>query len=127
MDFIKKVKHNLVSDSLLASRPYDELGEGGDKPRSDKPRPMSILESVTFSYINPVLDLGFKRPLELTDLPAPSTQDSAQTVLFRPLFSAYIFFSAWRFHFPQWFMCTYFPLTPWLTFLPHTLDRFMQA
>ena len=127
MDFIKKVKHNLVSDSLPASRPYDELVEGGDKPRSDKPRPVSIIESVTFSYINPVLDLGFKRPLELTDLPAPSTQDSAQTVLVRPFLSTYMFFSTLHFNPSHWLMCSYLTLTLWLTFNPHTLNRVMQA
>jgi len=78
MDFVRKVKDRLQADPEPAARSYGELGEaaGENKPQ----RSIGIIETLTFSFLNPVLDLGYSRTIEVGDLPPPNAADSAQTV-----------------------------------------------
>ena len=84
MGFLSNVKNRLLSDPEPAARSYGELGgKSGGSDKTHAQTPVSILETLTFSYINPVLEVGSKRILGLDDLPAPNTQDAAQTVRFQ--------------------------------------------
>ena len=81
MGFLSNVKNRLFSDPEPAARSYGELGgKSGESNKTHAQTPVSILETLTFSYINPVLEVGSKRILGLDDLPTPNTQDAAQTV-----------------------------------------------
>ena len=66
------------------SNPYGELNEDGEGERASLALSESIIQRVwslaTFSYLNPLIDLGFSRPLLFSDLPKLDKDDLASSV-----------------------------------------------
>ncbi|XP_022974963.1 putative ABC transporter C family member 15 [Cucurbita maxima] len=66
--------HNGLDDPLLRGKCLEQKGDEEDSPYGRA----SLLELLTFSWLNPLFSVGYKRPLKQEDIPDVCTIDSAK-------------------------------------------------
>ena len=66
--------HNGLDDPLLRGKCLEQKGDEKDSPYGRA----SLLQLLTFSWLNPLFSVGYKRPLKQEDIPDVCTFDSAK-------------------------------------------------